>query len=249
MFPTTRQQFTDKCLRALGYPVIEINVDDDQVGDRVDDAIQKYWTYHFDGVEKMYLKHQITANDIANNSIPLPDAVIGVKKILPLHGAGALTSSINMFDVRYQYMLNMLPEFTSMSYVDYEITMMHLEQLNFFFVGKPGIQFNKAQNTLKLEIDWTFDVAVNDWIIIDCFRLLDPDTYTDVWKDDWLFRYATALIKRQWGTNMKKFVGIQLPGGIILDGKTIYDEAVAEVMALEYELRDIWEEPPMFNMG
>lgn len=249
MFPTSRTEFTDRCLRALGFPVIEINVDEDQVGDRVDDALLKYWEYHYDGTEKLYMRYQVTASDMANNAIPLNDLITGVTRILPLHGAGGLNSGISMFDVRYQYMLNNLPNFTSLSYVDYEITMMHLEQLNFFFNGIPGIRFNKVQSVLYLDIDWKIDIKAGDWIIIDCFRILDPDVYNEIWKDNWIFSYATALIKRQWGANMKKFVGVALPGGLALDGKTIFDEAVAEIEKLEYDLRETYSEPAMFRMG
>jgi hypothetical protein len=249
MIASNRQDFTDRCLRDLGHPVVEINVDEDQLGDRVDDALQKYWKYHYDGVERVYFRHQITAEDIANTSIPLNSNITGVVKILPLHGGGGLTSAVNMFDVRYQYMLNALPEFTSLSYVDFEITMMHLEQLNFFFVGKPGIRFNQAQNKLHLDIDWSYDVVVGDWIIIECYRILDPDTYPDIWHDTWLFRYACAQIKRQWGTNLKKFQNVQLPGGIVMNGQQIYDEAINEIMMLEAELRSTYEEPPGFFMG
>lgn len=246
-FPSNRQEFTDKCLRALGFPVLEINLDEDQIADRVDDALQKYWDFHTDGVEKIYMKYQLTANDISNTSIPIPDSVCSVTRIFPFNSG--LTTSTNMFDVRYQYMLNNLPNFTSLSYVDYEITMMHLEQLNFFFNGVPGIRFNKNTNTLYLDIDWHVDVQAGSWIIIEGYKILDPDTYSDVWKDPWLRKYATALLKQQWGTNMKKFNGVAILGGITMNGQQIYDESVAEITALEIELRDVWEEPPQFRMG
>lgn len=249
MFATTRDEFTDRCLRNLGAPVIEINVDETQVADRVDDAINKYWDYHFNGVEKLYMKYQITANDVTNTFIPMASNVRGVTRILPLVGSGITGAGINMFDVRYQYMLNNLPNFTSLSYVDFEITMMHIEMINMFFNGLPGIRFNRLQNRLFLDIDWNVDILAGQWVIVDCWQVIDPDTYSAMWSDDWLFRYASALIKRQWGSNMKKFTNVMLPGGITIDGQTLYNEAVAEIAALEFELRDTYEEPPMFRMG
>jgi len=248
-FPTTRDQFTDRCLRALGAPVIEINVDEDQVADRIDDALNKYWDYHHDGIEHMYLKYQITAGDVANTYIPIPDNVRGVTRILPLVGGGLTSGAINMFDVRYQYMLNNLPNFTSLSYVDFEITMMHIEMLNMFFNGLPGIRFNVKTNRLWLDIDWKVDTLPGQWVIIEASTIVDPDAYPKTWSDDWLFRYSTCLIKRQWGANLKKFNAVQLPGGIMLDGQTIYNEAEADRVALELELRDVHEEPPAFIMG
>lgn len=247
-FPATRQQFTDKCLRKLGAPVIEINLDDDQIADRVDDALDAYWERHYDGSEKLYMQHQMTAGDMANNSIPLVDAIRGVTRVLPIYG-NMTSGGVNMFDIRYQYMLQNLPNFTSLSLVDYEITMMHLENINMTFNGIPGIRFNKVTHTLHLDIDWKRDIIAGQYVIIECTRILDPDIYVDVWKDPLLLRYATALLKQQWGTNMKKFEGVQLPGGITMNGQKIYDEASAEVVQLELELDEVWQEPPRFLMG
>jgi hypothetical protein len=248
MFATSREEFKDRCLRDLGFPVIEINVDEDQVADRIDDALKKYWEVHHDGVEKLYYKHQVTAADIANNYITLPDRVIGVTRVFPFENTFGATSG-NVFDARYQFMLNNLETFESLSYVDYEITMMHLEHLNFFFNGVPGLRFNAKQHRVYLDIDWQFDIQADQYIIIEAVGILDPDVYNAIWQDDWLFRYATALIKRQWGANMKKFSGVQLPGGIVLNGQQIYDEAIGEIAALLAELRDTYEEPPMFRLG
>lgn len=248
-FPTDRQSFTDRCLRKLGYPVLEINVDDDQVADRVDDAVMKYWEFHYDGNQKLYYRYQITANDIANTSITLPTTMTGVTRVFPLYGGFALTNALNMFDIRYQWMLNQLPNLASLSYVDYEITMMHIEQLNFFFNGIPGIRFNKVQHVLNIDIAWSSDVKPGDWIVVEGTMEVDPDTFTDVWKDPWLYKYATAMIKQQWGTNMKKFGAVALMGGVSMNGQQIYDEATAEIAALELELRDTYEEPPQFRMG
>lgn len=245
--PTDRNTFQDKCMRALGFPVVEVNIDEDQIGDCIDDALDKYWEAHFDGTQKLYLKHQFTANDIANTSVTVPNNITAITRIFPIFSA--LTSTINMFDVRYQYMLQSLPNFTSLSLVDYEITMMHLENINQAFNGIPGIRFNKVTNTLYLDIDWTNKVQVGSFIIIECYAKMDPDANPQIWSDKWLRKYATALLKRQWGTNMKKFNGVALVGGIMLNGQQIYDEAVNEVTALELELDSMWTEPPRFLMG
>jgi hypothetical protein len=248
MVPKTRQEFIDKCLRNLGAPTVEINLDEDQIGDRIDDALDKYWMFHFNGVEKLYMKYKLTAGDIANNYVPVPTNVRSITRILPIYGNAGAT--VNMFDVRYQYMLSNLPNFTSLTLADYEITMMHLENINMAFNGIPGIRFNYVTHKLYLDIDWKVDVIAGQYIIIECTSILDPDTYPELWADAYLLKYATALLKRQWGTNMKKFDGVQLPGGITMNGQKIYDESIAELELLELEMENVWSDPPnAFIMG
>jgi len=301
--PNTRIQFKDYCLRRLGFPVIQINVDDDQVEERIDDALQFWNDYHFDGTEKIFMKHQITAEDINRRWIYAPDAVTFITGVFPFDASG---SSINMFDLRYQLRLHDLYDFTSVSYVSYEITMQHIRTLNLLFSGTPQFRFNRHQNKLFLDIDWTRDLEVGEYVIVECYRKLSPvtitltgtvtadnsantvtgygtkfdqellendfiiingeekqvyritspttlelqspvsspvdnvsvtsDGYSDVWDDRFLKRYTTALIKRQWGENLKKFGGIQMPGGVTLNGKEIYDEAVEEIKQIEDEI-------------
>ena len=301
--PTTRQQFIDYCKRRLGFPVIDINVDDDQVNDRVDDALQFFEDYHFDGVEKMYMKHLITQADIDRRWIYCPDAVTYVVGMFPFDDSN---SSINMFDLRYQLRLHDLYDFTSVSYVSYEITMQHIRTLNLMFSGTPQIRFNRKQNKIFLDIDWSRDVSVGDYIVIDCYRAIRPATITltgtgtavttantitgtgtifdqellegdvitlggqelqvnqitsptslttigpvatnvtngvltkpgnsEVWNDRFLKRYATALIKYQWGSNLSKFAGIQMPGGVTLDGVRIMTEAKEEMDKIEEDM-------------
>lgn len=173
--PTTRAQFKDYCLRKLGHPVIQINVDDDQVEDRIDDALNFFYDYHYDGTQQMYLKHQIKQEDIDRQWIYCPDAVMFITGILPFDQSN---SSVNMFDLRYQLRLHDLYDFTSVSYVSYEITMQHIRTLNLLFSGTPQIRFNRKMNRLHLDIDWTRDVAVGDWVIIECYRAVTPDTIT-----------------------------------------------------------------------
>ena len=314
--PTTRAQFKDYCLRKLGHPVIQINVDDDQVDDRIDDALAFFYDYHYDGTQQMYLKHQIKQEDIDRQWIYCPDAVMFVTGIMPFDQSN---SSVNMFGLRYQLRLHDLYDFTSVSYVSYEITMQHIRTLNLLFSGTPQIRFNRKMNRLHLDIDWTRDVDVGDWVIIECYRVVSPDTitltgtteisnssnvvtgtgtvftqevsindeitinsqtkrvvnitsdtslnvtsaytstqtsqtatisgYTDVWNDRFLKAYATAKIKQQWGSNMKKFSGIAMPGGVTLNGKEIYDEATEELGKLEEDIKSTQSMPSEIFMG
>ena len=301
--PTTRQEFTEYCLRKLGWPVLQINVDDDQVNDRIDEALQFWYDYHYDGTEKMFLKHRITQQDIDRGWIYCPDSVIFVTGIFPFDESN---SSINMFDLRYQLRLHDLYDFTSVSYVSYEITMQHIRTLNLLFSGTPQFRFHRHQNKLHLDIDWTRDLDPGQYVIAECYRRLEPETITltgtvsgnttsntiigtstkfdqelvekdfiqidgtakqvkkiispteiildgphssntsgitvtkegntDVWNDRFLKKYATAKIKQQWGSNLKKFEGIQMPGGVTLNGQKIYDEAIEEIEKLEEDL-------------
>jgi hypothetical protein len=300
---TTRSQFKTYCLRKLGFPVIEINVDDDQVDDRIDEGLAFWRDYHYDGTEKLFMKHCITAEDIDRQWIYCPDAVQFVTGVMPFDLSNA---SINMFDLRYQLRLHDLYDFTSVSYVSYEITMQHLRTLNLLFSGTPQFRFNRHQNKVFLDIDWTRDVQPGNFVIIECYRTLEPETVTltgtvsgspssntiigtgtkfdqelaafdfitiggeqkqvgnidnpttitligpptlthvnatatlegvtDVWNDRFLKKYTTALIKRQWGSNLKKFAGIQMPGGVTLNGQVIYDEAIQEIEKMEEEI-------------
>ena len=173
--PTTRTQFKDYCLRKLGHPVIQINVDDDQVEDRIDDALSFWADYHYDGTEKIYMKHQFTQADIDRRWIYCPDAVIFVTGVMPFDQSA---SSVNMFDLRYQLRLHDLYDFTSVSYVSYEITMQHIRTLNLLFSGTPQFRFNRHQNKLFLDIDWSRDLDVGEYVIVECYRKLNPDTIT-----------------------------------------------------------------------
>jgi len=313
---STRAQFKDYCLRKLGHPVVQINVDDDQVEDRIDDAVAFFQDYHYDGTQQMYLKHQIKQIDIDRQWISCPDAIQFITGILPFDQSN---SSVNMFDLRYQLRLHDLYDFTSVSYVSYEITMQHIRTLNLLFSGTPQIQFNRKMDKLYLNIDWTRDLAVGDWVIIECYRALNPDNttlsgtasisnssntvtgtgtsfttevsigdeivinseskrvvnilsdtslnvsssyasaqtsqtititgYPDVWNDRILKALATAKIKQQWGANMKKFGGIQLPGGVILNGKETFDEASEEIRYIEEQLYTMTSMPSEIFVG
>lgn len=240
---TTRKGFKDYCLRRLGFPVIDINVDDDQVEDRIDDALQ-YWTdYHYDGMLKTYYVHKLTQEDITNHYLDMSGIrdnanneveVVGVTRIFPIQDS---MSTVGMFDLRYQLRLNELYDFTSASYINYTLTLQHLRSLEIMFTGEVPIRFQR--HTKKLFIDWNWGqqgISIGSPVIIECYTSLNPDIYGDIWNDRWLKEYATALIKRTWGNNLKKFAGMQLPGGVLLNGGDIYNEAENEIKALEAEM-------------
>ena len=292
-------------------------MDDDQVEDRIDDALQFFEDYHFDGCEQMYMKHQITQADIDRRWIYCPDPVIFVTGIIPFDQS---SSSVNMFDLRYQLRLHDLYDFTSVSYVSYEITMQHIRTLNLLFSGTPLFRFNRKQNRIFLDIDWSRDLQVGQYVVVECYRAMRPDTVTltgtltgtttsntitgtgtifdqeviendiitlssgqevqirtinsptsitianslttnitantatkagvtDVWNDKFLKNYATAKIKYQWGTNLSKFAGIQMPGGVTLDGPRIMQEAQVELDKLEEEMYTISSMPSEIFVG
>lgn len=233
-------------MRQLGFPVTEINVDDDQVEDAIDSAMQYYTDFHQDAVERWYMKHQITSDDITNEYISIPENIIGVTRIFPW---GSTNASVNMFDLRYQLRLHELYDFTSTSYVNYAMTQQHIRTLDLLFSGETPIRFNRHTDRLYIDWDWSTKVDVDEWIIIEGFIIVDPETYTDVYNDRLLKKLTTSYIKKQWGTNMKKFEGMQLPGGIKMNGQQIYNEAVQEIAEIEQLIRLSHEEPPQFIIG
>ena len=244
--PTTRKLFKDYCLRRLGSPVIDINVDDGQVDDRIDDALAYYRDFHFDGTEHVYVPYKITQADVTNKYITLPEDINYVIRIFDI---GRATSASNLFNVRYQIHLNDLFDFSSTTYVPYVMGMRHIEELEQIFVGSKPIRFNRHNNRLYVDMKWDTDVKIDDYVIIDAYRTLDSDTYSDVWSDPWLKKYATALIKKQWGENLKKFEGMNLPGGVKFNGQKIWDEANDEINTLEKEMNSGYSLPVMDMMN
>jgi hypothetical protein len=323
---TTRKDFTSYCLRRLGAPVIDINVDDDQVNDRIDDALQYWQDYHFDGLQKVYYIKYVTgstlvtssnANTIISNvssfigvtsgasagvvslapdnrtvsvtcgQVPFitgeslnyidrngntqttsltvssfdfgdvdkryldlsgskdaagnPMEIVGVSRIFPVSDSQA---TINMFDLRYQLRLNELYDFTSASYINYTLTQQHLRSLEIMFTGEVPIRFQRHMQ--RLYIDWAWgqsEAPIGTVVVAECYAAINPDVYTKVWNDRWLKEYATALIKRTWGNNLSKFAGLQLPGGVTLDGKSIQQEAIIEIERLESEMETQYGAP------
>ena len=244
---TNRQELSDYCLRRLGHPVIEINIDDDQLEDRIDDAFQFYREYHYDAIEKVYLKHEMTANNITDGYVTLSDAVVGVERILPF--SSKTTSGMNIFDIRYQILINDLYSIMSTDLIYYQQVKGQLELIQQVLVGTKPVRFNRHMNRCYIDLSWSSDVKAGEFLVFECWRILDPNTYNDVYNDMWLKRYATALIKRQWGDNLKKFGGMQLPGGVTLNGQIIFDEALAEIEKIEQEIRNTFELPVDFFTG
>jgi len=230
--PASRADFKAYCLRKLGAPVIEINVDDDQVDDRVDEALRWWWDYHFDGADKTYYKYQVNQNDIQNRYITMPDNIIGAVNLFPI---GQALNTNNLFNIRYQIALNDLYTLTSVSMVPYYMALQHIQFLEQMLVGQQPLRYNRHMNRFYIDMDWNI-INVGDFIIVEAYQIVDPDEFTRAWGDRWLARYAEALIKQQWGNNIKKYDGMQLPGGMTFNGQRIYDEATAERKELEQEM-------------
>ncbi len=282
--PTTRQELVDYCLRKLGAPVLEINVDDDQIDDLVDDTIQLFNERHFDGVERMYLKYKFTQDDIdrgqahnktdstntagivtttatstnvsglgtitsnwyeTSNFLQVPDSVIGVEKIFKFDSS---TISSGMFSVKYQLFLNDLYNFNSVALLQYSMTKTYLEDIDFLLTTDKQIRFNKRQDRLYLDIDWGSE-TVDTFIVLDCYRALDPTNFAGVYNDFFVKKYLTALIKRQWGQNLIKFQGVKLPGGIELNGRQLFDDAEKDLEAIESKMALEYELPPLDLIG
>lgn len=314
--PSTRQELIDYCLRSLGHPVLEINVDDDQIEDRIDEAFQFYQQFHYDAVELVYLSEKITAStvqitgfnaasftngekitgstsgatafvhaNIASNRmyvksvngtftasetitgstsgqtatlssitlgnydkqyLELSDAVVGVVKIMPF---SSRTRGIDLFDVRYQILLNDLYSLQSTDMIYYTQVKTQLQLIQDLLVGAKPVRFNRHQNRLYIDMDWKTDVDIGEYVVVEAYRILDPTVFTDVYNDGFLKRYATALIKRQWGVNLKKFEGVQLPGGVTLNGQKIFDEAQEEITNLKEEAQSTFQLPTDFFIG
>lgn len=246
--PTSRQTLKEYALRRLGHPVIEINVDDSQMEDNLDDAIQFFQEYHFDGVLQVYLKHQVTSSDITNGYIDM-DAVdsnvVSVTKLFNL-----AVNSVNLFDVSYQLALNdFFGSFTSGTLTNYTLNKQHLDMLEDILDPEKNIRFNKVQNRLYGDFNWSDDLDSGDYLIIEAYSKLDPETYTEIYNDRLLKKYTTALFKRTWGSNLSKFEGVQLPGGIQFNGQRILDEAREEIQKIEEEVQETYELPPDFSVG
>ena len=257
--PSSRENLKQYALRALGKPVIEINVDDDQLEDRLDEALQYYAQYHYDGIRRTYLKYQYTQADKdritgnssesatknsvtttwseGNNYIVVPESVFSVINIFPFSDKG----NLNLFDVRYQLRLNDLYDFSSTSIINYDVVLRHLDFLDHVLVGEKPFRFVQNDNRLYVDMDWSNDLQVGEYLVIEAYRKLDPETFTDVYNDMILKRYVTALFKKQWGANLAKFNGVTMLGGVSLNGQQIYSEALADIEKVETEIRNSFE--------
>jgi len=322
--PTTRETLKQYCLRKLGKPVIEINVDDDQVEDRIDEGLQYFQEYHFDGVERTYMRHQLTGStvavtsvsdtfsngeiitggtsgatatvssanstvitfshakdtdgisnnnvsssfsdsetitgnnsgatatagtvtmgDIDNHYITVSDNILGIINIFDINQGGSTSS--DLFSFKYQFHFNEMPYLTAGSVINYQQSMQHIQLINDIFVGKKPIRYQKHTNRLYLDLDWeNDDVEIDDYIVAEVYSILDPASYADVYNDMFLKRYVTALIKRQWGANLIKYDGVQLPGGTTLNGRQLFDDALQEIKEVEEEMNSRHELPVDF---
>ena len=237
--PNSRSTFKELCLRRLGKPVIEINVDDDQVEDRIDQALSYYQDYHFDGVEKTFLKHTVTQTDLDNQYIDIPNSVIGIVNIFDI---GDATSTNNLFNIRYQIALNDLYDLSRYDLVPFYMNFMNIRMIEEILVGKQPIRYNRHVNKLHIDMDWE-KLNVGDFIVAHVYKKLDGDTYSDLWGDRWLAEYTTCLIKYQWGSNLSKFTGMQLPGGVQFNGTDILSQAQMEKDKLEQEMISAYSLP------
>ncbi len=244
--PASREEFKDFCLRRLGAPLLEINVDDDQTEDCIEIALQYYHDYHYDGTQKTYLAHQVTQTDIDNKYLTIPEAIIGVINIFDI---GDSYSTNNLFNLRYQISLNDLYSFNTGPFAPYYMAFQNVALAEELFVGKQSLRFNRHTNKLYIDMDWEAKVEVGEYIIVEGYQLLDPNTYTDVYNDRWLKRYATAQIKKQWGENLKKFEGLQMPGAVTFNGQKIWDEAIDEITQLESEMISSYSLPVTDMLG
>jgi len=326
--PTTRTTFKDYCKRKLGWPVVELNIDDDQVEDCIDDSLQFFQEYHFDATENTFLKHQISGStlklagaptgtfsdgeiitggtsgvqatvhayhsanttlrykdpevksggdgntyyanttttfstgetitgntssatatthastataigDFDNKYISIAEAIIGVRRVIPFSDNSRTNS---MFSSKYQFALSEMHSLGSGGLASFEIAQEYLQLINEMFTGQPSFRYNRHADKLYLDISWGSDADIDDFIVVEVDKILDPSTYADIWGDMFLKRYNTALMKKQWGQNLTKFEGMQLPGGVTMNGRQLYDDATTELetiqteMSLRYEL-------------
>ena len=248
--PSSRATLIDYCKRRLGEPVVEINVDEDQLEDRVDEALQYYQEYHSDATLRTYLKHQVTTDDISNEYITLSSDITFVTKLFPL--TSAFTGTRNFFDIKYQMMLNDMASLIHFAgdLAYYEQMQQYLSLLDMKLNGIPQVQFSRRQNRLYIFGDFADDdIQEDDYIIAEVYKIVDPSAHTSVFNDMWLKEYTTSLIKQQWGQNLIKFEGMQLPGGVTLNGRQIYDDATAEIERLRETIRLEHEMPVDFFVG
>ena len=268
--PSSRAELKEYCLKQLGKPVLEINVDDDQIDNLMDDAIQYFHERHFDGIERVFLKHQLQPGEKeilrtgietstgsstvgittvsweeATNFLKLPDTIIGVNSVFKVDSS---TISSGLFNIKYQIFLNDLYYYGALDLLNYAMVKTHLEDISRILTPDVQLRFNKKQHRLYLDIDWK-QVDPDTWIILDCYRIVNPADFPKIYNDFWLKRYLTALIKRQWGQNMIKFNGVQLPGGISLNGRQLYEDAVRELEEIEQKLKSEYEMPPLDMIG
>jgi len=247
MIPNSRSTLINYCLRNLGSPVVQINIDPDQIEDRVDEAIQFYQEYHSDAIYRDFFKHELTQDDVDNEYITIPDSILTVVRILPFTFEN---SSVNMFDARYQMSLNDMYNLGfSGNLANYVHVQKYINTVDMMLNGTPQVEFSRHQNRLYLNVELERYLSVGEYLVVEAYRIVDPDQSTKVYNDLFLKRYLTALLKRNWGNNLKKFDGIELPGGITMNGQQIFDEANEEIQQIEEEMQLKYEMPIDFHVG
>lgn len=240
MTPTSRDDFKEVCLRRLGKPVINIELDDDQIDDIIDYSLKYFADYHYDGSQIIYYKHQVTDQDKVNRYITLPENILGAVRVFPV--SGLFTANDGLFNIQYQIALNDLYTLTNVSMVPYYMMRQHLNLIQEILVGQIPIRFNRHKNRLNLDFDWS-RIDTGQFLLVEAHEVIDPEEFSDVWGDRWLAMYVTAQMKKQWGTNLKKFGGMSLVGGVQFNGQVIYDEAVQEIQNLEAEMINSYSTP------
>jgi hypothetical protein len=256
--PTTRATLKEYCLRKLGKPVVVINVEDGQAEDRIDDALDFWHQFHSDGYKKIYLPWKVTQTNIDNKYIDFANDSDGdgnsyddtlfleVTRIFPLQGKSLSTG---MFNAKYQWYLANVWEISRHGLTHYDQIRQYMNLLDFMMNGERPVRFNRHENILNIDMNWSQEINVGDFMIMEAYWKIDTSSYTDVWNDQWLKKYTTALIKRQWGENLKKFEGVQMVGGVEFNGQKIWEEAIEEIEKLETEAKDVWEGPYEFFLG
>jgi hypothetical protein len=268
--PNSRDELLEYCLRSLGAPISEINIDEEQLNDRLDDALQYFQERHFDGIQRVFLKHKLLKEETniiknnpvyensysatgittaiieeAQNFIPLPDTVVSVNSVFK---SDATSISSGMFSVKYQIFLNDLYTMGSLDLLNYSMTKTYLEDISRIITPDVQLRFNKKNHRLYLDIDWS-QMSSNHYIIIDCYRIVSPSEFPKIYNDYWLKKYLTATIKKQWAQNLSKFNNVQLLGGVTMNGEKLYSDAERELEAIEKQLRDEYELPPLGLIG
>ena len=243
--PNSRATLKTYCKRRLGSGMVDINITSDQEDDVIDDALQFYQDYHYDAIVRSFLKHQVTSSDKTNKYISIGTSVTGVINVYPISS----DSTVNMFDLKYQMRLNDLHDFSDVQMMHYSMVSQNLEMIDQMLVGKHPFDFSRHQDRLHIHMDWTNDVSVDEYLLIEAYEILSPETYTSVYNDRFLKQYATALMKRQWGQNLIKFQGVKLPGGVELNGRQIYDDGQRELDIIREQMSNTYELPPLDFIG
>jgi hypothetical protein len=264
---TTKANLIEYCLRQLGKPVVDINVDDDQITDRIDEALEYFSQFHYDGMERVYLSHTVSQSDLdrsittesstgtqdsvsavwteKENWFPLPDSVISVLRIY--HPSTAFGT--NWYNQATMIQSGLIDINAGDSLVSHELLKTHIDMLDNMFNNKPGIRFNQLASKLYFDDAWDSILKVGDVIVIECYRKTDPSIAIKMYNDIFLKRYATALIKRQWGQNLQKFKGITMIGGVEIDADTIYNQGQEAIDALEEKIKSTYDAPLDFLVG